>query len=182
MNPLPSLLAGWRDFWGLSWWAKGPILGVFALLLVVTISVAAATGESDPSKDDISSAVSLALDKTPAPEATVLITRIPAPSPVIQTTVVVVTPTPPAEPTPTPEPIGPATTFGDGIHIVGTDIESGTYRSSPPDSCYWARLSGFSGDSDDIIANDNSVAPVVTIFATDIGFESSRCGTWTRID
>ena len=44
MNPLRSLLDGWREFWGLSWWAKGPILGVLALLLVVIISIAVASG------------------------------------------------------------------------------------------------------------------------------------------
>ncbi len=138
MNPLRSLIAGWRDFWSLSWWAKGPLLGALALLLIVTISVAAATGESDPSEDDINSAVSLALDKTPTAEPTVLTTRIPAPSPVVQTTVIVVTPTPPPEATPTPEPTpepipaGPATSFGDSTQIVGAQsrLPQGLVRRS----------------------------------------------------
>jgi hypothetical protein len=45
--------------------------------------------------------------------------------------------------------------------------------------CYWARLSGTSGDLDDILANDNIDGPVVIdILDTDVAFESSRCGRW----
>lgn len=72
------------------------------------------------------------------------------------------------------------TTFGDGIHVVGTDIQPGTYRAEGTDGCYWARLSGFSGD--DIITNDiGDGTRIVEIQATDVGFESSRCGTWTLV-
>lgn len=42
-------------------------------------------------------------------------TPIPPPSPL-----------PPPTPTPTPTPAGRATTFGDGTHVVGTDIAPGT--------------------------------------------------------
>lgn len=73
-----------------------------------------------------------------------------------------------------------ANTFGDGIHIVGTDIQPGTYRAEGTESCYWARLSGFSGD--DIITNDiGDGTRIVEILATDVGFESSRCGTWSLV-
>jgi hypothetical protein len=46
--------------------------------------------------------------------------------------------------------------------------------------CYWARLSGFGGSLDEIIANDNSPGShvIVDIAATDVGFSSSSCGNW----
>jgi hypothetical protein len=72
-------------------------------------------------------------------------------------------------------------TFGPGVHRVGTGISPGTYRTrSSVTNCYWARLSGFSGQLKHIIANDFSTGfQVVTIKATDKGFDSSRCGRWT---
>jgi hypothetical protein len=72
------------------------------------------------------------------------------------------------------------TSFGDGDFIVGTDMQPGTYRNSGEHGCYYARLSGFSHDIDDIIANENPVgAAVVTIAPGDKGFESKGCGTWS---
>jgi hypothetical protein len=71
------------------------------------------------------------------------------------------------------------TSFGEGTLIVSTDVQPGTYMSSGTDSCYWARLSGFGGTLDDIIANHFGGGPaVVTILASDRGFKSSGCGTW----
>ena len=71
---------------------------------------------------------------------------------------------------------------GDGTYIVGVDIAAGVWRSDGTGSCYWERQSGFSGGGvDDIIANDNSDGPtIVQISASDKGFKSSRCGTWTK--
>lgn len=80
----------------------------------------------------------------------------------------------------TPSPAGPATSFGDGIYAVDVDIAPGTYRAEGGGSrsCYWARLSGFSGD--DIITNDIGDGPrIVEIQPSDAGFESSGCGQWT---
>lgn len=74
------------------------------------------------------------------------------------------------------------TTFTSGIFIVGTDIDPGTYKSTgakDSTSCYWARLSGFGGSLDEIIANNVSGNTVATISATDKGFSSTGCGTWT---
>lgn len=79
-----------------------------------------------------------------------------------------------------PRPRERAAAFRDGMNIVGTDIQPGTYRAVGPfNSCYWARLSGLSGNSDDIIANDNGSGPVVKIGASDKAFQSRGCGTWT---
>jgi hypothetical protein len=74
------------------------------------------------------------------------------------------------------------TTFGDGDHIVGVDVQPGTYRirQTPFFSCYWERLSGFGGTLDEIIANGNTTGfVVVSIGANDVGFSSSGCGTWS---
>jgi hypothetical protein len=59
------------------------------------------------------------------------------------------------------------------------DVQPGTYRSDNP-SCYFARLSGTSGEFDDIIANGNG-ATVVTIDPSDNAFESRRCSPWTQV-
>jgi hypothetical protein len=73
-------------------------------------------------------------------------------------------------------------TFGGGDFIVRTDILAGTYRSPASSNCYWARLRGFSHQLKDIIANNNTEnGAVVSIASTDKGFESSGCGTWTKI-
>jgi hypothetical protein len=73
------------------------------------------------------------------------------------------------------------TSFDDGTFIVGTDITAGTYKNSGGDACYFARLRGFGGTIDDIIANNNVSAPtIVTISSSDKGFQSSGCGTWTK--
>jgi hypothetical protein len=74
------------------------------------------------------------------------------------------------------------TSFGDGDFIVGTDLLPGTYRNTASTGCYWARLSGFGHTLGNIRANDNTDArAIVTIAASDKGFESSNCGTWTKI-
>ncbi|HYT37625.1 MAG TPA: hypothetical protein VEL49_10655 [Ktedonobacteraceae bacterium] len=90
------------------------------------------------------------------------------------------TPTSQSQPTPTTDTHPHFN--GDGTFEVGKDIRPGTYRTrvaSP--GCYYARLSGFSGTTDDIIANDNTDTPaIITIAATDMGFQSTRCGTWTK--
>jgi hypothetical protein len=80
----------------------------------------------------------------------------------------------------TPSPTAP---FGDGIYIVGVDIAPGLWRNSDSsDGCYWARLSGFGGTLDEIIANEFSEAiQTVRIVSTDRGFETEGCGVWTRI-
>jgi hypothetical protein len=84
--------------------------------------------------------------------------------------------------TPPPPPPPPETSFDDGIWLVGEDIAAGTYRAEG-DGCYWARLSGVSGELDDVIANGNPSGPaIVRIAKSDHAFESQRCGTWEKID
>lgn len=94
-----------------------------------------------------------------------------------------VRPLPSAPPTQTVTPT--ITTFGDGTRLVGPDISPGTYKANPPsEGCYWERLRGFSGEGDDLIANefrDRAGPVIVTIKAGDKGFKSNDCGVWTKI-
>jgi hypothetical protein len=70
---------------------------------------------------------------------------------------------------------------GDDTYQVGRDVQPRTYRTrEPATGCYWARLKGFGGDLEDIIANDNAEGfAVVTIGKRDKGFETSGCPTWS---
>lgn len=81
-----------------------------------------------------------------------------------------------------PEPPAPSASFGEGTYQVGADIEPGTYRAPGGQNCYWARLRNFSGGLNSIIANGGFQKNVVVeILASDTGFESNNCGTWSRI-
>jgi len=117
----------------------------------------------------------------PAPVAAA--TKVPA-------AVAVVAPTataPAAAPPPTTIVSAPATavaaggqtSFRSGTLRVNVNIAPGRYMTNAS-SCYWERLKGFSGSLDDIIANDNaSGRSIVDIAPSDVGFSSSRCGTWS---
>jgi hypothetical protein len=68
-----------------------------------------------------------------------------------------------------------------GTRIVGQTMEPGTYKTKPGSKdCYWSRTTG----GGDIIANDFvGFAPngvTVTVYPGE-GFESTRCGVWTKI-
>ena len=115
---------------------------------------------------------------TPVPITTAIPTLTPTPTPVPTATAI---PSPTPMPTPTPTPV-PAQGFGEGTWIVGSDIQPGTYAAGPGlEFCSWKRLSGFSGDFDDIIARGISPRPIVTILATDAGFTSDGCNRWMPI-
>ncbi|MDS1271589.1 hypothetical protein RIF23_14940 [Lipingzhangella sp. LS1_29] len=77
------------------------------------------------------------------------------------------------------------TIVGNGTHLIGDDIPAGTYHTDGPDEdsvmphCYWARLSGTSGELDDIIANDNlEGSGVVTVEESDVALELSGGCDW----
>lgn len=82
------------------------------------------------------------------------------------------------------EPLDTDSWILDGTWQVGVDIEPGTYENSGQDGCYWERLSGFSGDSSDVIANGfpDGDRAIVTIKSTDAGFLSEDCKRWTPTD
>lgn len=74
-----------------------------------------------------------------------------------------------------------AVKVSDGAKIVGQTMEPGTWKTTAGvKDCYWSRNTG----GGDIIANNFvGFAPdgvTVTVYAGE-GFESSRCGTWTKI-
>jgi hypothetical protein len=71
---------------------------------------------------------------------------------------------------------------GNGTFRVGKDIKPGTYRTRTASSgCYYERLRGFSGNLNDIIANDLTDTPaIITIAAKDKGFHTMDCSTWTN--
>jgi hypothetical protein len=71
--------------------------------------------------------------------------------------------------------------------MIPSDVKPGKYKTTVPSKsfgCYWARLRGTSGELSDIIANGSANAGsqvLITIDATDKAFQSTRCGSWTRI-
>jgi hypothetical protein len=67
--------------------------------------------------------------------------------------------------------------FGNGDYRIGPDIAAGAYTASNTAGCYWARLSGFGGQTADIIASSLGTG-TVTIDAGDKGFSTTGCGTW----
>ena len=74
----------------------------------------------------------------------------------------------------------PLSAIPQGKWVVGVHIEAGTYQAEGGDSCYWERLSGVSGEFDDILANDlPSGSAIVEISSSDYAFNSSGCGEWT---
>ena len=152
---------------------------------VVALLVAAAIGRASAVQDPVQAAapapvtvtaepvtVTATVKATPAPvTVTADPTTVTAPaSTVVQTQTATVT---------TEAPAGPKATIKDGISLVGVDVQPGTYRSDNP-NCYFARLSGTSGEFDDIITNGNG-ATVVTIDPSDKAFESRRCAPWTQV-
>jgi len=124
---------------------------------------------------------------TPAPSSVAAASGPPSTSesvPTVGPTIAPPTATLPPSLPPTPAPTAPPSfrTFGDGIWEVGPDIKAGTYRTRDPAfGCYWARLRGFDGTLNDIIANENLYFAygVVTIKSSDAGFESSGCEEWS---
>ena len=85
------------------------------------------------------------------------------------------------------EPVDLGDGVGAGVWRVGDEVEPGTYVTTAPDGalehCYWARLSGFSGDFDDLIAND-LIEPGsrgrVEISSSDTGIKFTGDCVWTR--
>jgi hypothetical protein len=77
----------------------------------------------------------------------------------------------------------PAADLSNGTYRIGDEVAPGAWRSEASDEdCYWARLSGFGGTADDIIANEyGGVDDVVHIYPHDVGFQSSYCAPWVRI-
>ena len=150
-----------KKTWWKRWWAIA--LGILVVLIVI--------GALAPSDDKQTAAPGPV--ETTAVEVAETAASVPAAEPETTTEKQA-----PAEPAPIEKP----SFEGDGQYVVREDIEPGTYRTREgSDGCYWARLKGFGGSLDEIIANANTSAPtVVTISRRDKGFEASGCGTFTK--
>lgn len=133
------------------------VAGIVSLGLLAAVVVAACSEGTQPTQTSES-----VITSRPTPEATATPRTMPEPTS---------TPAPTAEPTPR---VG----FGPGTYQVGSDIQSGVYAGKAGvgilDSCYWARLSGVSGDFSDLIANENAIGQFyVEVLNTDAFFEVS---------
>jgi hypothetical protein len=72
--------------------------------------------------------------------------------------------------------------ISEGVWSIGDEMQAGTWSATFTTACYWARLSGFGGTLDEILANANPTSwAIVQIQQGDVGFLSKRCGTWTKI-
>jgi hypothetical protein len=87
---------------------------------------------------------------------------------------------PPVQQTPQAARVEPG--FGNGTYAVPSDVQPGTYRAVGRGTCYWARMRGFGGELNDIIANGNSVPEIVTIQPGDAGFQTQGCGRWVPVN
>lgn len=78
-------------------------------------------------------------------------------------------------------PVQQAGTFGgDGVYLVGVDVQPGTYRAAASSGCYYARLRSTS--TSDIIDNNITDGPVVlTIKPTDKALQVNGCGQFQRV-
>ncbi|MEU4197303.1 hypothetical protein AB0E69_35765 [Kribbella sp. NPDC026611] len=91
-------------------------------------------------------------------------------------------PAPPRKTVTARPPTPAAAIHGDGTYEVGVDIKAGDYKAAGGAGCYWARLKSLDGGTDAIITNNLSNGPqTVTVKTTDKGFETARCGPWTKV-
>ena len=115
---------------------------------------------------------------TPEPTSTPTLTPTPTITP---TPTLTPTPAPTATFTPTPTPTmtpTPKVSLDPGMYQVGIDIQPGIYAGKPGtgprvvNTCYWERLSGVSGEFDDLIADSIAIGQFyVEILPTDKYFK-----------
>ena len=77
-----------------------------------------------------------------------------------------------------------ASSFGDGIYLVGPEVEAGNYMigTQPEDKiCEWGRLANLDGsDGQEIEVGGYEADKTVTIESTDHAFFTFNCGTWEQ--
>lgn len=73
--------------------------------------------------------------------------------------------------------------IGDGYWIVNLDILPGIYHTED-DVQYYARLSGFGNEFQDIISNAALVSggTYIEILESDVGFLTDGVAQWTRLE
>jgi uncharacterized protein YlxW (UPF0749 family) len=67
---------------------------------------------------------------------------------------------------------------GDGVYIVGKDIQAGQYKSAGGAACYWARQDTSGGTIDNYIGSGPAV---VTVRRSDTTLEVSGCEPFTKV-
>jgi hypothetical protein len=73
-----------------------------------------------------------------------------------------------------------ATSFAGGVRVVGRDTSAGVYHAEGSSSCYYVWKTGTDANADIIDNNIVQGPATVTLNDGDV-FESSRCGTWTKV-
>jgi hypothetical protein len=86
----------------------------------------------------------------------------------------------------TEEQVVASTIPGDGVYVVGEDIDAGEYRTAGPSGdnpvgCYYAFLSGTGADAEIIDNNILGGQGRVSLSAGDV-FETSSCEDWSRVE
>jgi hypothetical protein len=150
-------------------WVVAVVTGIVGLVVGVTGNVAWSDHGMVAATDSLA-AVSRSLEAEPLPAPTVKVN--PAGEQVAD---------------PATRLAGASTFDGNGVFLVGTDIEPGVYSGNPDASaaCYWERLAGLSGRSGefgDVISNDRAEERTyVTIESDDVAFSTTGCGEWTIV-
>ena len=79
--------------------------------------------------------------------------------------------------------VGPAATEGfpgEGVFIVGLEVEEGTYESSGQVGCSWTRATiGMDSADDETVTTDELTE--VTLTSEDLMFVTSGCADWVRV-
>jgi hypothetical protein len=172
--PPPPAAEPTKKPWWKRWW------GITAIVVVV-IAVLGSLGDDTTTEDPDQTAATGTPTEEPAEDTETDESTEDAATETAEETEPAETEEAEEEPT-EEEPPGPEPVFANGTHVVGEDIEPGIYRSDGTSMCYWARLSGFSGDLDDIITNGNNPLAIVEVKADDAGFESTGCGDWYALE
>ena len=134
-----------------------------------------ATSEATGASDAPTTAAQTTVPTTTEPPTTIAAATTAASTP---TTVAATTISPPPSTSPPTTP--PLPGFAEGIHLVGSEIQPGRYIATGFEFCYWERLSGLSGEDDDIVANDiPGERAIVAVLESDVAFNSYDCGQWT---
>lgn len=161
------------------WWVLG---GLALLILILILAFCGDDGETATSS---TTTTTLAGSTTSVPATTTSAPATTTTAPATTTTAAPTTTTTTAAATTTVAPTTtsslPQPAFGSGTHLVGDDIQPAVYETGQvegPFGCYWERLSGLSGELDDIIANGNVAGhDVVEIAADDAAF-GTDCDAW----
>lgn len=72
-----------------------------------------------------------------------------------------------------------ANQFGDGVHLVGTNVTPGVYSATGVE-CYYVWKSGTGADAQ-IVDNNIVTGPVTVTLVAGQTFETDQCGTWTKV-